>query len=193
VKVENSKHKIGGFKMRRITVVLILVAGFAVSFSGFNKISQDNEKEAIKKVIQEAWLYGYSNLTYIEAMQKGFHPDYNYLFNNNNMLMKMPFSHFFEGVKIRKKRNPGGTGNEWNGKFIMIETVGNMGLAKVQIFEGETLHGTDYMSLLKFDDGWRLVASIAQDQETLIELSTTEYNKEIDAVKKVIAIIRKER
>jgi len=170
--------------MRKKTVVYLIIACFAVSF--FNVINVNDEKEAIKKVIQEAWLDGYSNLSNIEAMEKGFHHDYNFLGSRNNMLMKMPFSHFFEGVKIRKIKNPEGSKSKWSGKFVMVETIGKMGLAKVEIFKDAELHGTDYMSLLKFDDGWKLVTSIAQNLEPMNEQSTSEENKEIDAIKKVI-------
>jgi Putative lumazine-binding len=39
--------------------------------------------------------------------------------------------------------------------------VGTAATAKIEFYEGDELHFIDYLSLLKFDDGWKIVSKIA--------------------------------
>jgi len=44
-----------------------------------------------------------------------------------------------------------------------VDVVGNAGIAKIEFYKGEKLAYTDFLSLYKFNDGWKLVAKIYQE------------------------------
>lgn len=46
-------------------------------------------------------------------------------------------------------------------KFLFIDITGNVVVAKIEFYEGEELNYIDYLSLIKFKDGWKLVSKIA--------------------------------
>ena len=45
-------------------------------------------------------------------------------------------------------------------KFLMVDVVGNAGFAKIEFYKGDKLAYTDFLSLYRFKDGWKLVAKI---------------------------------
>ncbi len=48
---------------------------------------------------------------------------------------------------------------------LAVDVVGGIGCSKVEFYVGSTLHGTDFITLLKLKSGWKLVASIAYENE----------------------------
>ncbi len=46
-------------------------------------------------------------------------------------------------------------------KFLFIDVSGNAAVAKIEFLEGESLNYIDYLFLIKFDDGWKIVSKIA--------------------------------
>jgi len=137
-------------------VILLISACFLVSLASY---AQDDEKEAIKNVIQKAYVDGLQNLEDISETEKGFHPGFNLLGVRNNMLTKFPIYSWIESAKFRKKEKkkelPITTCD-----YTMIDITGNAAIAKIDLHrEGKHIF-TDYLSLYKFEEGWRIVSKI---------------------------------
>ena len=49
---------------------------------------------------------------------------------------------------------------ETTAKYPMIDISGNAAVAKVELYRGGKQIFTDYLSLYKFDDGWKIVSKI---------------------------------
>ena len=50
-------------------------------------------------------------------------------------------------------------------KFLFIDIAGNVAVAKIEFYEGEELNYIDYLSLMKFEGGWKIVSKIAHRVE----------------------------
>ena len=50
-------------------------------------------------------------------------------------------------------------------KFLFIDIAGNVAVAKIEFYEGKELNFIDYMSLIKFEDGWKIISKIAHPVE----------------------------
>lgn len=137
---------------------IILLFATLFLLSNFSK-AQENEKEAIKEVIQKAYVDGLHNLKDLSETEKGFHPGFDLLGINNNMLTKFPIYTWLETAKKRKaekKDNHPVTTCE----YTMIDVTGNAAIAKIDLHrEGKHIF-TDYLSLYKFEKGWRIVNKI---------------------------------
>ena len=145
--------------MKQFALLLALVV---VTFT-LHAEDGNKEKEAIKEVIQTAYVDGIQNLGEIEQIEKGFHPGFNLLgINNNNQLTKYPIYSWLESVKKRKQNNPEGRPEEEKitCKYNSIDVTGNAAMAKIELYQKDKKLFTDYLQLYKFDEGWRIVSKI---------------------------------
>ena len=133
--------------------------GIAVEASDSHK-----EKEAIKEIIQYSLIDGYLNEYDIPKIEKGIHPEFFIMEKQDGKLNKKTYSDLMAYVKKVKPQRPNGRRVKVTIKILSVDVVGEIGCAKVEFYVGSTLHGTDYISLMKFDNQWRLMVSIAQEQ-----------------------------
>jgi hypothetical protein len=149
------------------TILLSLV--ILLSFSAlFAQDEQSKEIELIKQVIQSAYVDGLCNNADEDAVKKGFHPGFELLSaGKGNTMWKLPIYNWIEIAKEGEaKGNKYSFQDEYTTvKFLFIDIAGNVAVAKIEFYEGEELNYIDYLSLMKFEDGWRIVSKIAHRVE----------------------------
>ena len=146
---------------RTILLSLIISLSFSVLFA---QDEQTKEKELIKQVIQSAYVDGLCNNADKEAINKGFHPGFNLLSaRNGNTLWELPIYNWIEIAKGGKaKGNKYSFQNEHTTvKFLFVDVTGNIAVAKIEFYEGKEMNYIDYLSLMKFEEGWKIVSKIA--------------------------------
>lgn len=133
----------------------------AVLFISFNTFAQ-NEEEAIKEVINKAYIEGIHNKGEIKAIERGFHPGFNLLIKQDNVLEKLPIYNWVYYSKVRKEKDPTPLTEEQKTvcKFINIDVTGDAAVAKIELHRQDKLIFTDYLSLYKFNEGWKIVGKI---------------------------------
>ena len=50
--------------------------------------------------------------------------------------------------------------NRWDHKIVTLDVTGGAASAKVELYKDGKLVYTDYLSLLEFEDGWRIAAKV---------------------------------
>ncbi|MCD6659666.1 MAG: nuclear transport factor 2 family protein [Lentimicrobium sp.] len=144
--------------MKNLTAALLL---FFVAFCARIVIAQENADEAmIKEVINKAYIEGIQNQGNIEDIRNGFHPGFDLLMMRNNSLSKLPIYTWLETIERRKAENPSGPAAKTSVKFLMIDITGNAAVAKIELHREEKLIFTDYLSLYRFEEGWKIVSKI---------------------------------
>ncbi|MTI87928.1 MAG: nuclear transport factor 2 family protein [Balneolaceae bacterium] len=147
---------------------LILLSSTLVLFSvvAVNSTRMHHEEEQIKKVLVDGYVNGAFNALNPEAMKETFHEDFAIFSPRGNDIAKYPIDRWAEGVEKRKASaefNP--EDNKWDHKFKSIDVTGKSAAVKIELHhKGEHVY-TDYLSLLKFDDGWRVVAKVYHEHE----------------------------
>lgn len=144
--------------MKKQIIVLSIFIFSVLSCGPFSaqKAEVNPENEAIKKVIVDAYIDGVFNKGDASLIRKGCHPDCDVLVLAQGRLVKAPAYSYAD----RLEKNPGPVHAGTTYKFADIHVTGYAGLAIVEIFqEGKPIY-TDYISLYKFDDGWKLVTKI---------------------------------
>ncbi len=141
--------------MKKFTILTISIILFT------NAFSQDIEKEKdeIKKVITESYVNGIHINPDIDAVNKGFHPGFTMLILNNNQLNKFPLYNWLVSIEKRSKSNEKQEAKITH-NFKMIDITGNAAVVGIEIFKDSKKIYTDYFSLYKFDDGWKIVNKI---------------------------------
>lgn len=123
--------------------------------------SAQDDQSAIKKVIEEGYVNGAFNDLDSEAMRKTFHEDFAIFSPKGNDIGKYPIDTWAKGVEKRKSSDEfDSSKNQWEHKFVSVDVTGNAAAVKIELSKDGKHVYTDYLSLLKFDDGWRIVAKV---------------------------------
>lgn len=138
----------------------LLGAAVLLAFT-FQENSNEEDLAAIKKVILTSYVHGAFNELNPDAMREGFHPDFAIFSAEGEDIKKYPIATWAEGVAKRKSDpefDP--AKNKWEHNFASIDVTGGAAAVKIELSrEGKHVF-TDYLSLLKFDGGWRIVAKV---------------------------------
>ena len=146
--------------MKKIAISIFLALLFPVLM--FAQDNQNEEKEAIKTVIQTAYVDGLQNNGDLTKTEEGFHPGFNLLGVRNNGLTKFPIYSWVEYAKHKQKENPDppAENEKVTCEFELIDITGNAAVAKIELYKDSKKIYTDYLSLYKFEEGWRIVNKI---------------------------------
>ena len=131
-------------------------------FSFISTSSQQGEMEAVKKVVFESYINGAFNELDADSMEEGFHEDFAIYSAKGEAIDKYPIAEWVSGVRKRKTDdyNPKDPKNVWDHKFINIDITGGAAQVKVELRNQGKHVFTDYLSLLKFDSGWKIVGKV---------------------------------
>ncbi|ALO15151.1 Putative lumazine-binding protein [Salinivirga cyanobacteriivorans] len=141
----------------RIAITLMALT-FAVSASMGQK-----DRLMIQKVIEEGYVQGLHNKGDLQKTAASFHPGFNLLGVRNNMLTKFPIYSWLESSKQRREKSEDKRTSRTIAKYPMIDITGNAAIAKVELYKDDKKIFTDYLSLYRFNEGWRIVSKIYHD------------------------------
>lgn len=144
--------------MKRKIMLLISISLVGTFIFGIGRSDINVEQKAIKKVLEDAYIKGFFLNRDAQAMREGFHPDFNILMlNNEGKMTLLPIAEWTNIVETRLKDKKQ---TDIICKYPLIDVTGVAAIVKIEIFEKEKLLYTDYMSLYKFSDGWKIVNKI---------------------------------
>jgi hypothetical protein len=145
--------------MKKLSILLIILT--LCSFTSFSQETKiEDESVAIKNVITSAYINGIHNLGDIQAIKDGFHPGFDLLIQDKGHLSFLPIYTWIEMVEQRKTENPNGPAEKTSVEFVNIDVTGTAAVAKIDLFKGGKKIFTDYLSLYKFDESWKIVSKI---------------------------------
>jgi hypothetical protein len=119
-----------------------------------------DEVAAVKAVIESAYIKGIHIDRDVEAIRKGFHPAFTMFVYKDGDVSKMTIDEWISGIEEGKKKNPNPPKVETKHEFSMVEVSGNAAVARVELHKNGKHVFTDFMSLYKFPDGWKIVGKI---------------------------------
>lgn len=156
VSIENLKP------MKKFLLLLSVVAviGTITAFSNY-LVNDYAEEKAISEMLERSYIHGAFNELNPQAMAEGFHKDFAIFRTDGPELTRYEIADWVKNVENKKNAadfDP--AKNIWEHKFEYIDVSGESAAVKVQLYhEGKHVF-TDYLSLLKFPDGWKVVAKV---------------------------------
>jgi hypothetical protein len=138
-------------------ILTIVLMGAALPLSAS---ASGQEVAAVKKTIENAYVKGIHIDRDIPAIRKGFHEDFNMLIFRDDEIRKMNIGEWIAGIEKRKKEDTSPPPYDTTWEFPMVDVTGNAAVARVEIFRDRKHIYTDYMSLYRFSDGWKIVNKI---------------------------------
>ncbi len=145
--------------MKKISLLFIVV----LSCNFVNSQIVEDEKKAIKKIIQTAYVEGLQNEGNIDKIDSGIHPDFNLLgVNKDGSIWKLPIDEWKQ--KVMKRKEAGDfpkTGDKLVSiKFLTVHVTGTSAIAGFEFYVGKEKRYVDYISLYKFEEGWKMISKI---------------------------------
>jgi hypothetical protein len=142
------------FRHRVITAALIAL--LVVPMASLAQGSSD--EDAIKALIQSAYVDGLQNLGDLGKTRAGFHPDFVLLGLRDGTLTRLPIAEWIASAEKRKA--DGAKPPLTVCKFLVIDVTGSAASVKLELHQNDRRIFTDYLSLYKFPDGWKIVGKI---------------------------------
>ena len=139
--------------MRRLSALMLCLA-FALPAIA-------DEEAAIRELILTSYVHGAFNELNPGALERGFHEDFAIFSADGEAIKKYPIAQWVERTTERKA-NPefDPADNAWGHRFAAVDVTGGSASVKLELLREGKLVYTDYLSLLKFDSGWRIVAKV---------------------------------
>ena len=146
----------------RIVSLLALILVTLSPVAGADEVV--DARTEIISVIEASYVNGAFNALDADAMRAGFHEDFAIFWADGEKIGKYPIATWAEGVE-KRKADPGfdPAENVWDHELPMIDVTGGTAMAKVELSHGGKHVYTDYLLLLKFESGWRIVAKVYQE------------------------------
>jgi flagella basal body P-ring formation protein FlgA len=121
------------------------------------------DESKIKQVIQTAYVDGLQNEGDTVKINSGFHPSFEMLMPmKDGVLKKYALHDWKEKIKadVKEGKLPRKADGKITIKFLNVDISGTVAVAKFEFYVGEKLTFIDYLSLMKFDQGWKIVSKM---------------------------------
>jgi len=144
--------------------VLIIIGVAATAFNESNELLKPEAE--VKALIEQSYINGAFNDLDPEAMKQGFHEEFAIFSPDGEKISKYPIDRWVESVRARKNSanfNP--EENRWEHEFVSVDVTGHSAAAKINLHKDGKHVYTDYLSLLKFESGWKIVAKVYHQYE----------------------------
>ncbi|MBX9901046.1 MAG: nuclear transport factor 2 family protein [Burkholderiaceae bacterium] len=117
--------------------------------------------DAIKQVITDAYFNGAYNDLNTVNMAKGFHPDFAILGADGDKLERFTIKEWIASIEKRKAQaNFDIKKSKREGKIIQVDATAGVASAKLEIYKEGSIQYTDYLSLVQFPSGWKIVSKV---------------------------------
>lgn len=147
-------------KTKHINLLILLVIP-VFAFTSNYYMEKAAVEEEIKEVVLNGYVHGAFNELNPEAMSKTFHEDFAIFSTKGEALDRYEIKDWVAGTKKRKASEKfDASKNKWDHNFAVVDATGGSAIVKVELSKDGKHIYTDYLSLLKFDTGWRIVAKV---------------------------------
>jgi len=142
--------------MKKVSLLFIL-------FLILGKVNGANDEQLVKRVILDAYVNGIQNKGSLEDIEKGFHPSFELIGigKDGYTVWENHIYTWKERVRQYKEENPGDVQEPVTCEFKFVDITGDACIAKIKLFKDGKQIFTDYLSLYKFKNGWRIVSKIS--------------------------------
>ncbi len=145
--------------MDKVTMALLAFLFLSCVLSNSSEAVEDSA-EAVKKVIEESYIRGIHIERNIPAIKKGFHPDFTMLSLKEGVVERLSINEWIESIEKSLVDNPNPPKREITWDFAMVEVSGDAAVARIEMYRDGKHIFTDFMSLYRFSDGWKIVGKI---------------------------------
>lgn len=125
-----------------------------------------NDIAAVRDLVNNAYCNGAYNALDTVAMAEGFHPEFAILSPGDGTLERYPIAAWIAAIGKRKAAPDFDikTANR-QCDLILVDVTGDVANVKMEVRKDGTKIYTDYLFLLRFANGWKIVSKIYHDHQ----------------------------
>jgi len=142
--------------MKRITMLTTLL-----TILSLNVFAEPGSRDDIQQLVTDSYVNGAFNKLDTRKMRKGFHTSFEILSADGEQVNRYPIANWIASVEKRKAApdfDPKKYQYDYN--FLSIEANGDAAAVKIEFHKNHKLVFTDYLLLLKFSSGWKIVSKV---------------------------------
>ena len=125
------------------------------------KNQYEMEEKKIQRLIEECYLNGALNNMETEEMRRGYHEDFAIFFKEGTTLQKLPLENWITMVNSYKNGHNKNSGlRNFESEILQVDVTEDAAFVKLNLSRNNVLVFTDYITLLKFDEKWKIVTKI---------------------------------
>lgn len=133
---------------------LLMTVFILISVVAFAQV----EEEAVKNVVNSAYVGGIHNGGPVEDIRKGFHPTFAMLRQMENTVKPLPIEEWIANIEKARSSNAAPSTVKTEGKFVSVTVAGTAANVVLELYRGDKKIFTDNLLLYKFNEGWRIVS-----------------------------------
>ena len=134
-----------------------------VTITAGGAMAAEEERRAIESVIRTAYIEGVHVKGDPALMRKGFHPDFRMFILKDGALTALTLDEWAARVE-KGARARTGPAPQIRAEFPLVDVTKDEAVARVEVHRDGKHIFTDYLSLYKFADGWKIVGKIFQSR-----------------------------
>lgn len=138
--------------MRRIALALAVLALTVPAFAA------EAEKDAVVKVVTDAYINGVHAAPSPAAMRAGFHPDFRMLVLTDGKMSAVTLDEWIGRMEKAAAANPNAVRPKVTSEIPMVDITGNAAAVRVELWRNGRHTFSDHLLLYKFADGWKIVS-----------------------------------
>ncbi len=149
--------------MKKLLLALLISYSLTSYSQGFN----GNQMEIIK-TINIAYAEGLQNEGDSSKIDAGFHPDFYLLGKGDEKALRKLAIADWRARQLKNKaigKLPRKSENKVSLKYSFIDITGDVAVARVDYYEGVKKTYIDYISLYRYESGWRIISKIYQKMD----------------------------
>jgi len=143
--------------------IVAAAVGCALAVAGETGVAgaADADRAAIETIVKAAYVDGVHAKGDPSLMRQGFHPDFRMLVLRGGVMTQVTLEEWIARLEMseRERKAPRPAIRH---EFTSVDVTGDAAVARVEIYRDGTHAFTDYLSLYRFPDGWRIVSKIFQ-------------------------------
>jgi ketosteroid isomerase-like protein len=141
--------------------LLVFAIALTCAFSTAALVEDVNaDAEAVKKVIENAYVKGIHIDRDVAAVRGGFDPAFVMFRLEKGAVTQTTIDEWVAGIEKSKKERPGPLPQKTIHAFSMVDVTGDAAVARVELYKDGKHVFTDYISLYRLADGWKIVGKI---------------------------------
>jgi len=140
---------------------------FGILFAALSVHAQTSTSQ-IQQIIEKSYIEGIYTKGDAAAIQAGWHESAEILICDNGDILRNPVTFWIEYFSSNSAIAPDITYN-----FENINIAGNAAVAELSLFRNNVLFSTDFISLHRFADGWKIVSKISDNPQAETQLAVS--------------------
>jgi ketosteroid isomerase-like protein len=139
----------------------LLISAWVAALLATAAAASELDQTAVKAVVRTAYVEGVHVRGDPALMRRGFHPDFRMFALREGTLSVVTLDEWAARIE-KATRERKGAPPEVKHEFASVDVTGDAAVARVEIHKAGKHVFTDYLSLYRFPDGWKIVSKTFQ-------------------------------